>query len=142
MDNSKGNQVGNDQTYPRIAGNKKVQRETTTPQNPDGTYGPTNNVNQNYGDWMELDATRRGPRFIISREEFQRWIREQLCHKCAQPGHLARSCPKKDGPKRFEAQARSWQPTKKVAPWQTRPQIREMEVEPESEQSGNDECPQ
>jgi len=91
---------------------------------------------------MELDATRRRPRFNISRQEFQRRIREQLCLKSAQPGHLPRNCLKKDGPKPFNAQARSWQTTKKIASWQTRPQIREIEVEQEPEQSGNNECPQ
>ena len=121
---------------------KSVQRETITPRNPDGTYRPSNNGNQTYDDPMELDATRKRPRFNISREEFQRRIREQLCLKCARPGHLARSCPKKDELKPFNAQARSWQPTKKTAPWQPRPKIREIEVEQEPEQSGNDECPQ
>jgi len=119
-----------------------IQRETTTPRNPDWTYRPTNNGNQNYGDPMELDATRRRPRFNISREEFQRRIQEQLCLKCAQPGHLARSCPKKDGSKPFNPQARNWQPAKKVAPWQTKPKIRGIEIEQEPEQSGNDDCPQ
>jgi len=121
---------------------KNSQRETAIPQYPDGTYRPANKGNQNYGDPMELDATRRRPRFNISREEFQRRIREQLCLKCAQPGHLARSCPKKDGPKPFNAQARSWQPAKKTVSWQTKPKIREIEVEQEPEQSGNDDCPQ
>jgi len=121
---------------------KNIQRETATPRNPDGTYRPTNNGNQNYGDPMELDASRKRPRFNISREEFQRRIWEQLCLNCAQPGDLARNCPKKDGPKPFNAQARNWQPAKKVAPWQTRPKIREIEVKQEPEQSGNDECPQ
>jgi len=90
---------------------------------------------------MELDVTRRRPRFNISREEFQRRIREQLCLKCAQPGYLARSCPKKEGPKPINAQARSWQPAKKVAPWQTRPKIREIEIEQEPERLVNEECP-
>jgi len=121
---------------------KSFQRETITPRDPDGTYRPSNNGNQNYGDPMELDATRKRPRFNISKDEFQRRIREQLCLKCAQPGHLARNCPKKDGPKPFNAQARSWQPAKKTAPWQTRPKIREIEVEREPKQSGNDDCPQ
>jgi len=121
---------------------KNMERESTPPRNPDGIYRRTNNGNQNYGDPMELDATRRPPRFNISREEFQRRIREQLCLKCAQPGHLAGSCPKKDGPKPFNAQARGWQPTKKAAPLQTKPKIREIEGEQEPEQWGNDECPQ
>jgi len=121
---------------------KNSQRETAIPQNPDGTYRPANNGNQNYGDPMELEATRRRPRFNISRGEFQRRIREQLCLKCAQPRHLPRNCPKKDGPKPFNAQARSWQPAKQTPPWQTRPKIREIEVQQEPEQSGNDDCPQ
>jgi len=121
---------------------KSAQRETITPRNPDGTYRPTNNGNQNYGDPVELDATPKRPRFNISREEFQRRIREQLCLKCAQPGQLARNGPKKDGPKPFNAQARSWQLAKKTASWQNRPKIREIEVEQEHEQSGNEDCPQ
>jgi len=121
---------------------KNIQRETTTPQNSDGTYRPTNNSNQNYGNTMELDATWGRPRFNISRDEFQRRTGEQLCLKCTQPGHLARSCPKKDGPKPFNAQARNWQPAKKVAPWQARPKITEIEIEQEPEQLGKDDGPQ
>jgi len=121
---------------------KSVQGEMITLRNPDGTYRATYNGNPNYGDPMELDATRKRPRFNISREEFQRRIREQLCLKCAQPGHLARDCPKKERNRPFNARIRSWQSTKKPAPWQTRPKIREIEVEQEPKQSGNDECPQ
>jgi len=62
---------------------KKIQRETSTPRNPDGTYRPADKANQNYGDPMEFDATRKRARFYISREEFQRTMREQLCLKCA-----------------------------------------------------------
>jgi len=91
---------------------------------------------------MELDPTRQRPRFNISREQFQRRIREQLCINCSKPGHLARNCTKKDGPGPFNAQARNWQSTKKPASWQTPPKIREMDVEQEPEQLGNDECPQ
>jgi len=50
---------------------KNVQRDTITPRNPDGTYRTSNNGYQNYGDPMELDATRKRPRFSISRGEFQ-----------------------------------------------------------------------
>jgi len=90
---------------------------------------------------MELDATRSRTRFNISREEFRRRIRGQLCLKCAQSGQLARNCLKKDGPKPFNAQARSWKPAKKGAPWQNKPKIREIEIDLEPEQSGNDEFP-
>ena len=54
-----------------------TSRTDNTPRNPDGTYRPTNNNNQNHGDPMELDATRRRQRLNISREEFQRRMREQ-----------------------------------------------------------------
>jgi len=142
MGNQEGDQVGNGQAYPRIAINKKRATRNNHTRNPDGTYRPSNNGNQNYGDPMELDTTRKRPRFNILREEFQRRIREQLCLKCAQPGHLAWSCPTKDGPKPFNAQTRSWQPAKKTDPWQNRPKIRQMEVEQEPAQSGNDDCHQ
>jgi len=121
---------------------KNIQRETSTPRNPDGTFRRTNNGNQNYGDPIELDATWGRPRFNISREEFQKRIREELCLKWAQPGHLARSCPKEDGPEPFKAQARSWHCTKKSRLWQNRAKIREIEIEQEPEESGNNDCPQ
>ena len=125
----------------RSLSTKNVQRETITPRNPEGTYRLTNNGNQNSCDPKELDLTRRRPKFNISREEFQSRIREQLCLKCAQPGHLARNCTRKDGNKPFNTQTRSWQPAKKPALRQSKPKIGEIEVEQEPEQSGNDECP-
>jgi len=69
-------------------------------------------------------------------------MREQLCLKCTQLGHLARNCTWKDGPKPCNAQVRSWQPTKTPAPWQSKTKIREIDVEQEPEQPGNNECPQ
>jgi len=121
---------------------KNTRRETTTPRNPDGTYPPTNNGYQNYSDPRELDATGKRPRLNMLREEFQGRIREQVCLKCAQPGYLARSCTKKDGPEPFKTQTKNWPPTKKTAPWQTRAKIGEMKVEQKPEQLGNDECSQ
>ena len=111
-----------------------------TPRNPDGTYRPINSNNQNQGEPMELDATRRRPRLNISREEFQRRMREQLCLKCGKPGHRAAGCT--ITPKPFNPQARPWQQNKKNAPWQGRQQIREIDIESVPEQSGNKECPQ
>ena len=43
-----------------------ISRTDSTPRNPNGTYRPTNNYNQEYGDPMDLDATRRQPRLTIS----------------------------------------------------------------------------
>jgi len=44
--------------------------------------------------------------------------------------------------KRFTAQVRSCQPTKRPAPGQSKPKIREIDVEQEPEELGNDECHQ
>jgi len=44
---------------------QNIQWETATPRSPDGTYRPTNKGNQNYSDPMELDATRKRPKFNI-----------------------------------------------------------------------------
>ena len=50
---------------------------------------------------------------------------------------LSQEFPEKRRTKQFKAQARSWEPAKKTPPWQTRPKIREIEVEQEPEQSVN-----
>ena len=125
---------------------KSLHKQTTTsrmdntPRNPDGTYRPANNNNQNYGDPMDLDATRRQPQLNISRGEFQRRMREHLCLKCGKPGHLAAGCTVP--PKSFNPLARPWQQNKKSSPWQKRQQLREIEIESLPEQSGNEESPQ
>ena len=87
---------------------------------------------------MELDATRKRPWVNISREEFQRRMREQRCLKCAQPGYLAKNCTKKAGPKPFNEKTTSWQPTKRPTPWQSKPNFIEIDVEEEPEHLGND----
>jgi len=38
---------------------KSMQPEMVKPRNPDGTYRPTKNGNQNYGHIMELNPTRK-----------------------------------------------------------------------------------
>ena len=117
-----------------------TSRTDNTPRNPDGTYRPTNSNNLNPGDPMELDARRRRPRLNISREEFQRRMREQLCLKCGQPGHRAAGCTVT--PKPLNPEAQPWQQNKKHTRWQGREQIREIDIESVPEQSGNEECSQ
>ena len=90
-----------------------TSRTDNAPRNPDGTYRPTNSGNQNQRDPMELNATRRRPRLNISREEFQRHMREQLYLKCGKPGHRAAGCTVT--PKPFNPQARPWLQNKKNA---------------------------
>jgi len=60
-----------------------------TSRNQNGTFRPQND---NQGDPMELDATRRRPGFNISAKEYQRRMRSNLCLKCAKPGHRAAAC--------------------------------------------------
>ena len=117
-----------------------ISRTDSTPRNPNGTYRPANNNDQNYGDPMDLDATRRQPRLNLSREEFQKRMRGQLCLKCGKPGHQIRECGREKTPRPFNP--RSWQQNKKPAPWQARQQIREIDIESTPEQSGNEKCPQ
>ena len=117
-----------------------TSRTDNTPRNPDGTYRPANNRNQNYRDPMDLDATRRQPRLNISREEFQRRMRERLCLKCGKSEYRAAGCTVT--PKPFNPLARPWQQNKRSSPWQTRQQLREIDIESIPEQSGNKESPQ
>ena len=88
----KETKLGTVRDIQELASTKSIPRETITPRNPDGTHRTANNSNQTHGDPMELDATRKRPRFNISREEFHRRIREQLCLKCPKAGHLASDC--------------------------------------------------
>ena len=80
-----------------------MSRTDSIPRNPDGTSRSANNNNQNYGEPMDLDATRRQPRLNISRDEFQVRMREQLCLKCGKPEHRAAGCT--ITPKPFNPQA-------------------------------------
>ena len=115
-----------------------TSRKDNTPRNPDGTYRQINSNNKNQWEPKELHATRRRPPLNISRDEFQRRMREQICLKCGKPGHRAAGCT--ITPKPFNPQARPWQQNKKNAPWQGRQQIREIEIESIPKQSGNEEC--
>jgi len=45
-------------------------------------------------------------------------------------------------PKPFNLQIRGWQPRKRHVPWQSKPKIREIDIEQEPKQSGNNECAQ
>src|SRR6195952_463438 len=69
-------------TVIHIQGNPSTRspnpKTSHTPRNSDRTYGPTTNNHVNYGDRMDLDATRRRARLNISRDKYQRRMRELL----------------------------------------------------------------
>ena len=105
-----------------------------TTRNHNGTFRPQNN---NQGDPMELDATRRRPGFNISAKEYQRRMRSNLCLKCAKPGHRAAACRSQANSK----EGATWEPRNDKKQWRPPAKAREMEVAKE-EESGNDESPQ
>jgi len=106
-------------------------------RNQNGTFRPQND---NQGDPMALDATRRRPGFNIPAKEYQRRMRSNLCPKCAKPGHRAAACRSQANTK----EGATWEPkidNKKQ--WRPPAKAREMEVERGAEEeSGNDDSPQ
>ena len=114
---------------------KEKTASPATPRNQNGTFRPQND---NQGDSMELDATRRRPGFNISAKEYQRRMRGNLCLKCAKPGHRAAACRSQANSK----EGATWEPRNdNKKQWKPPAKAREMEVAKE-EESGNDESPQ
>lgn len=70
---------------------KPYQAQTRTPTNPTVNHKPLTTTQG--GDAMDIDAAssnRYGPR--LTKEEHARRMRNNLCLKCAKPGHRARFC--------------------------------------------------
>ena len=128
----------------KIGAIKHMRHGTTTkgttassgsPRNQNGTF---RQQNDNQGDPMELDATRRRPGFNISAKEYQRGMRSNLCLKCAKPGHGAAACRRQANSK----EGATWElKNDNKKQWRPPAKAREMEVAREKE-SGNDESPQ
>jgi ferredoxin len=118
---------------------RPIDRNENTPRNNNGTFRPAT-VAENRGDPMELDATRRRPGFNISAKEYQRRIKDNLCLKCAKPGHRASACRSQANSK----EGATWQPkTANQKQWRPAVKAREMETQEETNgESGNDESPQ
>ena len=72
--------------YNQIGGEEPT-KISKTPRNQDGTFktGPTYEL-------MEIDATNRGPRLNISRNEYQQRMTQGLCLKCGKAGHRIQNC--------------------------------------------------
>jgi len=116
---------------------KEKTPSTGTSRNQNGTFRPQND---NQGDPMELDATRRRPGFNISAKEYQRRMRSNLCLKCAKPGHRTAACRSQANSK----EGATWEPkTDNKKQWRPPAKARGMEVERGEEgESGNDDSPQ
>jgi len=113
---------------------KGTTASSGTLRNQNGTLRPPND---NQGDPMELDATRRRPGFNISAKEYQRRIRSNLCLKCGKPGHRAAACRSQANSK----EGATWEPRNDKKQWRQPAKAREMEVAKE-EESGKEESPQ
>jgi len=142
MGNHEGDQVGNGHAYPRIATDKKL---------PTRKYQSTK-VGLDISTLKQWQSERRRP-YGTGRDlkttkiqhvegRIPKQDARTIMPQVRTTGTLGRSCQKKDGPKPLTSQTRSWQPAKQTAPWQTRPKIREIQVEQEPKQSGNDDSPQ
>ena len=88
--------------------------QTATPTEP---LDQTQHHHEPRGDPMDLDASTMGGYLNLSKQEYERRKKENLCFKCGQKGHAIGKC--------FLNQKRG--------PGQ--PRIRELEVETESESS-------
>jgi len=149
---------GSDSQDPQVVANWAIKKETkmaaikhmrhgvsskekaTSPavsRNQNGTF---RQQNENQGDPMELDATRRRPGFNISAKEYQRRMRGNLCLKCAKPGHRAAVCRSQANGK----EGATWEPrSDNKKKWSPPAKAREIEIEKEEgKESGNDESPQ
>jgi len=114
---------------------KGTTASSGTSRNQPGTFRPQND---NQGDPMELDATRRRPGFNISAKEYQGRIRSNLCLKCAKPGYRVAACRSQANSK----EGAIWEPRNdNKKQWKPPAKAREMEVAKE-EESGNNESPQ
>jgi len=118
----------------------RPSKEKTTSSTPSRNQNGTFRQNENQGDPMELDATRRRPGFNISAKEYQRRMKGNLCLKCAKPGHRAAACRSQANSK----EGATWEPRKdNKKQWSPPAKAREIGVEKELEEgSGNDESPQ
>ena len=96
-------------------------------RNPNGTFRPNPTPSEPRGDPMNLDASTKKGYLNLSKQEYERRKKENLCFKCGRKGHSIGKC--------FLNQRRG--------PGQ--PRIREIEVEtkPETpEETLNEESPQ
>jgi len=97
---------------------------------------------------LDLDATNRGPRLNIPRNEYQRRMAQGLCLRCGKAGHRIRNC--NEGKRGITQQTR-WSPRRNnataggVKSWRKDTNIKVINMDEEeatSQPAGNDDCPQ
>jgi len=127
--------------------NKNNGEESTkidrTVRNQNGTF----KSNTNY-EPIDLDATNKGPRLNIPRNEYQRRMVQGLCLRCGKAGHRIQNC--NEGKRGITQQPR-WRPRRDnttaggVKNWRQDTKIRTINVDEEEtipQPAGNDDCPQ
>ena len=97
---------------------------------------------------MDINATNRGPRLNISRNEYQRWMTQGLCLRCGKAGHRIQNC--NEGKRGITQQLR-WSPRRNIATaggvksWRHDTKIKTINMDEEEtipQPAGNDDCPQ
>jgi len=97
---------------------------------------------------MDLDATNRGPKLNIPRNEYQRRMTQGLCLRCGKTGHRIQNC--NEGKRGITQQLR-WSPRRNnltaggVKSWRQDTKIKTINMEGEEtipQPAGNDDCPQ
>ena len=87
--------------YNKISGEEPAKIDKAI-RNQNGTF-----KNNSTYELVDIDATNRGPRLNISRNEYQRWMAQGLCLRCGKTGHRIQNC--NEG-KRGIAQQQRWSP--------------------------------
>jgi len=97
---------------------------------------------------MDINATNRGPRLNISRNEYQRRMTQGLCLRCGKAGHRIQNC--NEGKRGITQQTR-WSPRRNnltaggVKSWRQDTKIKAINMDEEEtipQPAGNDDCPQ
>jgi len=95
---------------------------------------------------MDIDATNRGPRLNISRNEYQRRMTQGLCLKCGKAGHRIQNCNEE---KRGITQQPRWSARRNnvtaggVKNWRQNTKIKIINMDEEEtihQPAGNDDC--
>jgi len=127
--------------YNKNSGEKSTKIDKTV-RNQNGTF----KSNMTYKP-MDLDATNRGPRLNIPRNEYQRRMAQGLCLKCGKAGHRIQNC--NEGKKGI-AQQQRWSPRRSnltaggVKNWRQDTKIKAINMDEEEttpQPAGNEDCP-